>query len=553
MSELFDFVIIGSGFGGSVSAMRMTEKGYSVLVLERGMRYQDSDFPKTNWNIFKYLWFPLLRCFGIQQMTLLNGVMVFHGSGVGGGSLVYANVLMEPGDTFFQAPAWRDFKDWKATLAPHFDTACRMLGVATNPRLWPADQTLRAIAEEMGRGDSFRPTPVGVFFGEPGKEGQTVPDPFFQGQGPDRTGCIQCGGCMVGCRHNAKNTLVKNYLYFAQKWGAQIRPEARVLDIRPLPEGEADGARYEVIYTKTTAWLNGGRHTVRARNVVISAGVLGTLRLMLRCREETKSLPQISQRLGDNVRTNSEALLGSTSWDRQTDYSKGVAITSFFEADEVTAIEPVRYPDGSSFMRLLGMPLIHAGDRVVIRWLKTLVAIVRRPHNFLHAKIFSRWARRGTILLVMQTEDNSMRVRWKRGGLNLITRGLYCERDTEKPIAAQVDTGHRVTQAFAQKTRGVPQTNIVEGLLNIPSTAHMLGGVPFGRNDSEGVIDLNCEVHNYPGLYVVDGSIVPANPGLNPSLTITALAEYAMSQIPAKDGTLQSTGVPGHPVLERVF
>jgi cholesterol oxidase len=551
-SNPIDYVVIGSGFGGSVSAMRMAEKGYSVLVLERGKRFADDDFPKTNWNIWKYLWFPLLRCFGIQQITVLNGVMVFHGSGVGGGSLVYANVLMEPGDSFFESPSWQHLNDWKSALRPHYDAACRMLGVTTNPRLWAADHTLKLIADEMGRGDSFQPTPVGVFFGEPGKEGQTVADPFFGGQGPERTSCIQCGGCMVGCRHNAKNTLVKNYLYFAEKWGAEVRPEARVLDIRPLPEGQADGARYEVIYTRTTTWINGGQSIVRARHVIVAAGVLGTLRLLLRCREETKSLSKISQRLGENVRTNSEALLGSTSWDRKTDYSQGVAITSFFQADEVTAIEPVRYPDGSSFMRLLGMPLIHAGDRVLIRWLKTGWEIARRPHDFLHAKIFSRWAKRGTILLVMQTEDNMMRVSWRRGGLNLIKPGLFCERNTDKPIAAEVDTGHRVTRDFAQKTRGVPQTNIMEGLLNIPSTAHILGGAPFGRDESEGVIGLNCEVHNYPGLYIVDGSIVPANPGLNPSLTITALAEYAMSQILANDGANQPASVPGQPLPEQV-
>jgi cholesterol oxidase len=532
ISRVHDFVVIGSGFGGSVSAMRLAEKGYSVLILERGKRFRDADFPTTNWNVWNYLWMPALRCFGIQQMSLLNGVMVFHGSGVGGGSLVYANVLMEPGDSFFESPAWSHLGDWKSILQPHYETACRMLGVRTNPHLWPADHALKSIAEELGRADSFRPTPVGVFFNEAGKEGETVPDPFFGGEGPDRAGCIHCGGCMVGCRHNAKNTLVKNYLYFAEKWGTVIQPEARVLDIRPLPEGQADGARYAVVYTRSTAWLNRGHETVRARNVIVSAGVLGTLKLLFHCREVTGSLPDLSPRLGDRVRTNSESLLGSTTWDANVDFSEGVAITSFFKADDVTAVEPVRYPDRSSFMRLMGMPLIEAGDHVLMRWLKALIAILIRPADFLHAKLFSRWAKRSTILLVMQTEDNLMRIRWGKGGLNLAWQGIYCDRNTDKPVMAEVRIAHKITRDFASRTNGVPQGNIIEGLLNVPTTAHILGGVPIGRDAEEGVVGLNCEVHSYPGLYVVDGSIVPANPGLNPSLTITALAEYAMSQIP---------------------
>jgi len=543
--SVVDFVVIGSGFGGSVSAMRLAEKGYRVVVLERGKRYRDNDFAKSNWNIWKYLWMPALRCFGIQQISVLNGVMVLHGSGVGGGSLVYANVLMEPGDSFFEAPVWSHLRDWKSTLRPHFDSACRMLGVTPNPRMTPADHILKLIAAEMGREQSFRPTPVGVFFGEPGQEGQTVPDPFFGGKGPDRAGCIHCGGCMVGCRHNAKNTLVKNYLYFAENWGVEIRPEAKVHDIRPLTDDQLDGARYEVIYGKTTACLPFGKQTLRTRNVIISAGVLGTLRILFQCREQTKSLPHLSACLGDRVRTNSEALLGSTSWDRTTDYSEGVAITSFFQADAITGIEPVRYPRKNSFMRTLSIPLIHAGDAVIIRWLKIAAKILRHPVDFLHTKVFSRWPERSTILLVMQTQDNLMRIRWKRGLFTVFRRDLVCDRDESKPVLAEVEIGHEVTNAFARKTQGVPQTSIFEGLFNIPATAHILGGVPMGRDAEEGVIGINCEVHNYPGLYVVDGSIVPANPGLNPSLTITALAEYAMSQIPAKDGSLPIPVVPG--------
>ena len=302
-AAVFDFAVIGSGFGGSVAAMRLSEKGYRVLVLERGKRFRDEDFPKTNWNIWKALWLPALRCFGLWQMSLVKGAFILHGSGVGGGSLLYANVLLEPDDALFQAAVWRDLADWKAELAPHYQTARRMLGVTANPRQWPADVVLKEIADELGQGDTFEPTQVGVFFGE---EDKRVSDPYFGGEGPERVGCNFCGGCMVGCRYNAKNTLPKNYLYFAEKWGAEIRPECTVTDIRPLPEGQPDGARYEVVYRRTTGFLFKPERMVRARGVVIAAGVLGTLGLLFRCRDVTRSLPALSSQLGEHVRTNSD-------------------------------------------------------------------------------------------------------------------------------------------------------------------------------------------------------------------------------------------------------
>jgi cholesterol oxidase len=531
-ADAFDFVVIGSGFGGSVSAMRLTEKGHRVLMLERGKRYRDQDFAKSTWNIFKYLWWPALRCFGILQISPFRDVIVLHGSGVGGGSLGYANVLMQPSDKLFEAPAWRHLADWKTILRPHYDTARRMLGVARNPRLWPADFMMKEIAAELNLEGTFQPTDVGAFFGEPGVE---VPDPFFGGEGPARRGCIHCGGCMVGCRHNAKNTLVKNYLYFAEKWGAQVQAECEVRDVRPLPAGQPDGARFEIVYRRSTAWLLKPERRVRTRNVVFSAGALGTLRLLFRCRDITRSLPNLSPRLGDMVRTNSEGLLGSVNRSRKTDYSEGIAITSIFQADAVTTIEPVRYPAGSSLMRFLGGPIIRSG-RLSKRLGLAIWSIVRHPLDFLRTHVMPGWAQRTTIILVMQTEDNRLKLRLGRSLITLFRRKLVSRPDSDYQIPSHIFIGQEVTRRFARKTGGIPMGSINEGLLDIPMTAHILGGCPFGQDAQAGVIDLDCQIHNYPGLYVVDGSIVPANPGVNPSLTITALAEYAMSHIPPKDG-----------------
>jgi cholesterol oxidase len=539
MSDVYDYVIIGSGFGGSVSAMRLTEKGYSVLVLERGKRFEDQDFPKSNWNIWKFLWLPALRCYGIFQMTFLNGQLALHGNGVGGGSLMYGNVLVVPDDRLFSAPAWKHLADWKSVLQPHYETARHMLGVAPNPRMTHTDEKMKEIAEELGNGDTFRPTDVGVFFGKPGEEEQPVPDPYFDGKGPERAGCNFCGGCMVGCRYNAKNILTKNYLYFAEKQGAKIVSEATVTDIRPVTvadgrssvNGQPSEARYEVDYRSTTALFNGNSGTVRARSVIVSAGALGTMNLLFRCRDVTGSLPLISPRLGDNVRTNSENILGVTSRDKDVDYSKGIAISSIFQADDVTRVEPVRYSDGSSFIRMLTAPHVE-GDSAAIRFLKTLWEIIRHPVDFLYGKFFSRWARYTTILLVMQVEENLTNIRLGRNLLTLFRRGLVLKPDKDHPIPRQIKIGNHVTRSLAQKVNGIPQAAFTDSLFNFPTTAHLMGGVPFGRNKEEGVVNLDCQVFNYPGLFVVDGSIMPANPGVNPSLTITALAEYAMSRVP---------------------
>ena len=529
--QTYDYVIIGSGFGGSVSAMRLSEKGYSVLILERGKRFRDKDFPSTNWNIWKFLWLPALRCFGIFEMTFLNGLLALHGSGVGGGSLTYGNVLMEPDDRLFQSPGWKHLADWKTLLLPHYKTARRMLGVVPNPRLWPADGKMKEIARELGQENTFKPTDVGVFFGT---EGETVPDPYFNGAGLERTGCNHCGGCMVGCRYNSKNTLVKNYLFFAEKYGAQVISEAKVRDIRPILERKPDNARYEVEYHSTTGWLLKPSRRVRARNVIVSAGALGTLELLLNCRDESGSLPRISRYLGDMVRTNSENILGVTSRDRHINYSQGIAISSIFQADDVTRVEPVRYSDGSSFIRVMTAPMIESGTNILSRFGRTLWEIIRHPLDFLYGKFFSRWARYTTILLVMQVKENLTHVRLGRNLFTFGKKGLVLQPDKDHPIPRQLPIGNYVTNALAEKINGIAAAAFTDSLFSFPTTAHFMGGVPFGRDDKEGVIGLDCQVHNYPGLFVVDGSIMPGNPGVNPSLTITALAEYAMSKIPKK-------------------
>ena len=524
--KVYDYVIIGSGFGGSVSAMRLTEKGYSVLVLERGKRFEDKDFPKSNWNLFKYLWLPALRFHGFFEMTFMNGLLAFHGSGVGGGSLVYGNVLIEPDDRLFASPSWSHLNDWKKELQPHYASARKMLGVVQNPRLFPSDDVCKEIAESLGYGHTFEPLPVGVFFGE---ENVTVADPYFGGEGPERTGCNFCGGCMVGCRYNAKNTLPKNYLYFAEKNRAQVLPESKVTDVQP---STFDEARYEVHYRSSTSPIKHTK-TVYAKNVIVSAGTVGTLELLFRCRDETKSLNKISGKLGDRVRTNSENILGVTARKRDVDYSKGIAITSIFNADEVTRIEPVRFAEGQDFNRVMTGPLIEGSNSMPMRFLRSFWEIIRHPWDFIYSKFIASWARFTTILLIMQTEENLTRIRLGRSFFTFGRKGLVIHNEKEHSAESLPHT-HKITRAFAKKTNGIPAAVFTDSLFNFPATAHLMGGVPFGKSEEDGVIDLNFEVFNYPGLYVVDGSVMPANPGVNPSLTITALAEYAMSKISKK-------------------
>jgi len=525
--EVYDFVIIGSGFGGSVSAMRLTEKGYSVLVLEKGRRFRDQDFAKTNWQFWKYLWLPAIRAHGILQISFLKGAMVLHGAGVGGGSLGYANVLEIPTEETFATPAWNTPVAWGEVLRPHFETARKMLGVARNPRLWKADELLRTMADEAGMGGTFRATDVGAYFGD---AGMTVPDPYFGGAGLERAGCKHCGACMVGCRYNAKNTLPKNYLYFAGKNGARVVAESEVTNVKPL-DGDAG---YLVTCRPSTRFLKGPHRHVRARNVILAGGVMGTLNLLLRLREATRSLPDLSPRLGDMVRTNSEALLGAVARKSDINYSEGVSISSIYNHDRITRVEPTRYPDGSSLMRFLAAPLIDTDVSVPMRILRFLGWAITHPLDFAKAFFLPGWAHNVTILLVMQHADNRMRFRMGRSLFTLFRRGMVTEREPGYEIHAQVTGSHELTRDFAQRTNGIALGSIGENLLNLPTTAHILGGAPMGRDASEGVVDENFVVHNYPGMYIIDGSIMPANPGVNPSLTITALAEYAMSKISPK-------------------
>ncbi len=514
-SDFFDFVIVGSGFGGSVSAMRLAQKGYRVAVVEAGKRFLAEDFPKTNWNAFKYLWAPKLRCFGIQNITLLKGVMVLHGSGVGGGSLVYANTLMRPEAAVFRDPAWSPAVAWEEELAPHFETARRMLGVTENQALLEGEHTLQRVSERMNSGATFHATEVGVFFGKPN---QTVSDPYFSGAGPARSGCTLCGGCMVGCRFGAKNTLDKNYLYFAESWGARVFPELKVTRLTPTVGERGDG--YELETRSTTSVLPHAGPKLRAKRVVLAAGVLGTVELLLKNRDQYRTLPRVSQRLGDFVRTNGESLLGATSFDAHRELSRGIAIGAAFHPNSLTKIEAVRYPSGSGAMRLLGVPLTPDGT-LFTRPLKLLARLFTRLPRLLKLWRVRDWARSTVILLVMQSVDQHLRLRL---GRTLLGRKL-ADTSRARSVPSYLPIAQQAARILAEELNGEAQNVISEVLLRTPATAHILGGCCIGESAESGVIDERHEVFGYPGLYVCDGSVVPGNLAVNPSLTITALAE----------------------------
>ncbi|MCT9928674.1 GMC family oxidoreductase [Planotetraspora sp. A-T 1434] len=516
----YDVVVIGSGFGGSVTALRLTEKGYSVGVLEAGRRFDENTLPKTSWRARDFLWAPALGLKGIQRIHVLrgrNGVMVLAGAGVGGGSLVYANTLYEPLDPFFDDPQWSHITDWKSELSAYYDQAKRMLGVVLNPTVTPADEVMRKVAERMGVGDTFHLAPVGVFFGEPGVE---VDDPYFGGAGPRRRGCLECGECMTGCRHGAKNTLIKNYLHLAEKAGAKVHPETTVRSVRPIDGG------YEITVRKTGSL--GRARTLTARQVVFAAGTYGTQHLLHRLRATT--LPRLSSRLGVLTRTNSEALLG---FERLTakgeKLNRGVAITSSIHPDAETHIEPVRYGDGSNAMAMLRTLLIDGrsdGGGRTPRWLRFLGAALRRPH--LVPRLFNhrKWSERGIIALVMQAKNNSITVSLRKGSLR-------AGPGHGEPNPTWIPAGHQAVRLAAEEIGGMPGGSWLD-LFDIPATAHFLGGCAIGDSPETGVIDPYHRVYGYEGLHIVDGSAISANLGVNPSLTITAQAERAMAFWPNK-------------------
>ncbi|RHW28898.1 GMC family oxidoreductase [Nocardioides immobilis] len=523
----YDVLIIGSGFGGSVSALRLTEKGYKVAVLEAGARFTDEDLPENGAQARKFIFRPELGLYGIQRIDVVNDCFILAGAGVGGGSLVYANTLYEPLEPFYRDKAWAHITDWKAELAPYYDQAKRMLGVTEYADMTPADEVMKKVAEEMGVGDTFHPTPVGVFFGGPGQPaGTEVDDPYFGGAGPARNTCLNCGECMTGCRHNAKNTLVKNYLYLAEQNGATVHPLTTVTDVRPLPEG---GYEVRARWTKAKASRRTAVKTFRAEQVIFAAASLGTQRLLHRLKAEG-SLPEISDRLGVLTRTNSEAILWATAVDDSVDWTEGVAITSSFHPDEHTHIEPVRYGKGASVMPLMATVLVDELEHEprALTWVKE-VWKGRRSLRDLYG--LSSWSRRTVVALVMQTLDNSITTVWRqRGPIGYMssTQGHGAPNPTYIPVA--YDAVRRMARLM--KTKSV--FGSVGEPLGMPLTAHFIGGCTIGDSPETGVIDPYQRVYNYPGLHIADGSAISANLGVNPSLTITAQAERAMAFWPNK-------------------
>ncbi len=525
----YDVLVIGSGFGGSVSALRLAEKGYRVGVVEAGARFADDDFPDTSWDLKKYLFAPALGCYGIQRIDMVKDCLIVAGAGVGGGSLVYANTLYEPLDPFYDDPSWAHITDWKAELAPYYDQAKRMLGVVEYCGETPADRALRKLADEMGVGDSFHPTSVGVTFGEPGTApGEPVADPYFGGAGPSRNACRRCGECMTGCRHNAKNTLVKNYLHLAERLGVRVHPLTTVTRVRPRTEG---GYLVEARWTKAKLSRRSATVTFTADQVIFSAAALGTQKLLHQLKE-TGDLPQLSDRLGHLTRTNSEAVLGVGAPDLSVDYSQGVAITSSFHPDATTHIEPVRYGHGSNAMALLQTVLTDGGPRRVRRWLRELWANRSRIGELYD---LSHWSERVIVLLVMQALDNSITTTGRRTPFGW---RLSSSPGHGKPNPTWIPVGNEAARRLARIV-STPEGDGIAGSaigdpFNRPLTAHFIGGCTIGSSPATGVIDGYQRLYGHPGLHVVDGSAISANLGVNPSLTITAQAERAMAFWPNK-------------------
>lgn len=504
--------------------MRLAEKGDSVLVIEKGKRFNSEDFPKTNWNLKKFLWLPVIKFFGFQKLTFFKDVLVLSGVGVGGGSLVYGNTLMTPPENFFSNSPWSKYNDWKSVLIPFYEKAKKMLGAVKYHTSNYEDEMMRQVAVEMGRSNTFSNVEVGVYLGDREKE----VDPYFNGEGPMRKGCIECAGCFVGCRYNAKNTLDKNYLFFAEKYGAKIMAETLVKKIE-------FNETYKVHTVKSGASFIKRKKIFKSKGIIFAGGVLGTMKLLLEQKYYYKTLSKLSDTLGKNLRTNSETICAVAA--AKEKLNNGLAITSVFNADDHTHIELCKYPNGSGVMGRLATLAVGDGSSLS-RTIKLFVRLLREPNNFFKYFFHNDFAKNSVFILVMQTLDNSMQMILKRG---LWGRRLSMKNKLSGKVPAYIEVGQQVMNRYADKVGGIPLNSLLEIFVNMSTTAHILGGCPMGDNASEGVVNEKLEVFNYPNMYVVDGSIMQANPGVNPSLTITALAEYAMDKIEKKtNGALSS-------------
>lgn len=518
----YDYIIIGSGFGGSVSALRLSEKGYKVLVIEKGKWYRTEDFPKTNWQFAKWLWLPSLRWYGIMKITIFRHVGIVSGTGVGGGSLVYANTLPVPKPAFFQSGSWAGLADWQNELKPYYERAKKMLGAVKNPRFFDGERALEQLAEQIGQKEHLDATEVAIYFGTPGT---TQADPYFDGKGPERSGCTFCGACMTGCRHNAKNTLDKNYLHLAQRAGAEVLAEQEVIDVRPL--GRPDGSDgYAVVCRDATRFFKKSR-TLHTKGVVFAGGVLGTVSLLLKLKKS--SLPRLSDMTGREVRTNNESLIAVTQLDNSSDQSQGIAIGAILHTDPHSHLELCRYGAGSGAWRLSFLPFVE-GPNWLVRALRMIGDVLRHPGQYWRYLMVKDWAKSSAVMLFMQTLDSTVtftRAWW--GGMRTSIVG------DEKPTAF-IPRAIELTRMFEKILRGKAVAFGLTPLAGIPGTAHILGGAVMGADPEHGVIDRNNRVFGYQNMLVCDGSMISANPGVNPALSITAISERAMDQVPARDG-----------------
>ena len=522
---VYDYIIIGSGFGGSVAGLRLSEKGYKVLILEQGKRFNPSDYPKTNLNLPKYLWVPFLRFFGFQKLSFYTTASILSGTGVGGGSLVYANTLYIPPDAFFNNLSWHRFGDWKKILAPFYDRASFMLGRKKYSKLNIEDRMLEEVSKDMNAHDTFETVYVGVNID--GIEQES--DPYFNGLGPMRKGCIECGGCMVGCRENAKNTLDRNYLWFAEKMGAEILPETKAERITFKDD------EYEVETYSVTSFFRRRKKVYRSKGIISAAGALGTLELLLKQKYKYKTLTDISDTLGHELRTNAETLCAVSGASEKL--NNGLAITSVFSPDPYTHVEIVKYPDKSNALKwFFGLAVGDAGSAVGRSW-KLLIKSISHPLLFLKTVFNFKWSTNMVIFLVMQTTDNAMKMVWKNG---IFGGRMKIDNRGNKRVPAFIPVGQEVMERYARKVAGIPQNILLEVFFNRPTTAHILGGCPMSDSSETGVVGSDLKVHNYPRFYITDGSVIQGNIGVNPSLTITSVAEYSMSLIPDKEGFIKS-------------